>query len=174
MNFFYFLSISLIFISSCRNEKGILLRDDEIRKVTYYSSEKYGYKVSVSDYSNKVDYIIRITSFGDLMAVYKYPIDLGVNYESSQFLSQAQFLVTEFSDSLSEAKLFDSPILGYYGSRYMDFISENKYKGKGFNVNQLEKDILFEIDSLMTANKLRYNPFDTQRRLFWFKYYLPL
>lgn len=161
-----------ILFSGCKREDNRILLNNDQKKVEYYSSKKYGYKMSISDKQKNFDYLIRLTSNGDVIAVYKYPTRYNHSFESTQFLQETQFLVSNLPDSSTDGKLFGNPILGYYGAKYMDFIIENKFKGDNVEVRESEKMMLREIDSLMEKKRIGFNLFSVKNKLFWFRYEL--
>lgn len=162
----------LIVAISCNQYDVTKLKEDRDEKITYYASEKYGYKIDIDKKirAGKQSYVMQLTKSGRVMYVFKSPVLLDGEDYAARYHSLTEYLVTDTTDSLYGAKFFDEEIIGFYGSNNVNFIMSNNYKGKSSPLLPEEKSMFSEVGSLMRQRKLAFIPFDSSRTLFWFKY----
>ena len=171
MNQFIFLIISLVVsVTACKQDEKINLKDNEREKMTYYASEKRGYRLSILKNVRglHMQYAVRLNGNGEIMYIYKTPVT--GDDEDPHSAGPTWYLVSDTMDTVHGAEFFNREILGYYGSDAMNFIRSNNFKGKSSPYLEEEKSMFSEIDSLMKQRKLAFIKFDSSRILFWFKY----
>ena len=165
-----FLVISTAFtLASCNRENEIKLRESGDEKMTYYASEKYGYSIEIFEHvgGQYIQYVARLNGNGEIMYIYKTPI---INKKEPISAGPTWYLISDTTDTMYGAKLFDKEILGYYDSRAANFIRSNNYKGKLSPYLKEEKAMFVEVAKLMKQKGQTLISFDTSHNVFWFKY----
>lgn len=164
----------MVFISTvlygCSQEKVVKLKENGDEKMTYYAHKKRGETMDIFKYveGQYIEYAVRLNGNGEVMYIYKTRVTKGDDEPIAA--GPTWYLVSDTTDTLYGAKIFDRTILGYYGGAETNFITSNNYKGKSIPYLEEEKLIFEEVAKLMKEKKQIFIPFDSTRDLFWFKY----
>ncbi|GAB3019204.1 hypothetical protein GCM10027051_25310 [Niabella terrae] len=169
---FFILLISLTFWTSCNQQKVINLKRDGDEKMTYYASELHGYSMEILKYigGQYTQYAVRPNGNGEIMCIYKTSVTKGDDDDGLTAAGPTWYLVSDTTDTIHGAEFLGREILGYYGSKAMNFIRDNDFKGKSISYLDEEKVMFAEVAQLMKEKKQTIIPFDSTRNLFWFKY----
>lgn len=166
----FFILLIVCFFVACNPDNVITLKNTENEKITYEASKKRGYRMGIfKQMEDKyIRYAIRLNGNGEVMYIYKTAVN--DDDDESAPAGPTWYLVSDTTDTIKGAMFFGSPIIGYYGSRDVNFIGDNNYKGKSSPYLEEEKLLFAEVARLMHDKKQPYIPFDTSSTIFWFKY----
>ena len=166
----YFIFFLTQLFYSCSEEKVLKLKENGDEKITYYASKVHGYSIEIFKHldGHYTQYALRLNGNGEIMYIYKTRVVKG-NVEPVA-VGPTWYLVSDTTNALHGAELFNREILGYYGSTEMNFIRNNNFRGKSDPFLKDEKAMILEVVRLMNEKKQSFIPFDSGRNLFWFKY----
>ena len=159
----------LLIVAGCTQDRTVCLKKNGDEKMTYYASEKKGYSIEVFQYiaGEYTQYAFSLNGNGEIMYVYRTRVNKANNEVTAA--GPTWYLVSDTTDKLYGAKLFERDILGYYGSSDRNFISDNNFKGQSAPFLEQEKLMFTELAGLMEKKNEHLISINTAH-LFWFRY----